>query len=233
MVDPAVTEMLSMVGYDFLLVDTEHGPGDAQTVAHQLRAASASESTIIVRVPWNDPVHLKKILDVGAEAVMVPMVETGEEAKAAVAACRYPPRGIRGFAHTDIRGSDYGLKSTEYMQTASDNIFIICQVESVSGVENVEAIATVEGVDMILIGPFDLSASLGRPADFDNAEHRRLMARVEQAVKEAGKFLGTTPYGGRTPADLFGRGYDLIVGKPDVSMLRDAALQQVREHKPG
>lgn len=232
LLDPAVTEMLSMVGYDFLLVDTEHGPGDAMTVAHQLRAASASDTTVIVRVPCNDPVVMKKTLDVGAEAVMIPMVETGDEAKAAVAACRYPPRGIRGVAHTDIRGSDYGLKGMEYLRTASDNIFVICQVESAKAVQNVEAIAAADGVDMVLIGPFDLSASLGRPAEFDDPEHKRLMARTEKAVKDAGKFLGTTPYGGHTPGELFARGYDLIVGKPDVSMLRDAALQQVKEHKP-
>jgi 2-keto-3-deoxy-L-rhamnonate aldolase RhmA len=232
LLDPAVTEMLSMVGYDFLLADTEHGPGDAMTVAHQLRAAQATDTTVIVRVPWNDPVFMKKTLDVGAEAIMVPMVETGEEAKAAVAACRYPPLGIRGTAHTDIRGSDYGLRGLDYLHTAADNVFVICQVESVKGVENVKAIAATDGVDMVLIGPFDLSASLGKPADFDNPEHKRLMARAEKAVKDAGKFLGTTPYGGCTPAELFARGYDLIVGKPDVSMLRDAALQQVREHKP-
>jgi 2-keto-3-deoxy-L-rhamnonate aldolase RhmA len=232
LVDPAVTEMLSMVGYDFLLVDTEHGPGDIRTTADQLRAASASETTVLVRVPWNDPVYLKKVLDVGTEAVMVPMVETADEAVAAVAACRYPPRGIRGIAHTDIRASDYGLRGLEYLGTASDNIFVVCQVESATAVENVEAIAAVDGVDMILIGPFDLSASLGRPADFDNPEHKRLMARAEKAVKEAGKFLGTTPYGGHSPAELFARGYDLIVGKPDVSMLRDAALQQVKDHRP-
>lgn len=232
LLDPAVTEMLSMVGYDFLLVDTEHGPGDVRTVADQLRAASASETTVLVRVPWNDSVNLKKILDVGTEAVMVPMVETGDEAKAAVAACRYPPRGIRGIAHTDIRGSDYGLRGLEYLKTASDNILVVCQVESAAAVENVEAIAAVDGVDMVFIGPFDLSASLGRPADFDNPIHKEMMARSEKAVKDAGKFLGTTPYGGRSPAELYARGYDLIVGKPDVSMLRDTALQQVKENKP-
>jgi len=232
LMEPAVTEILSFVGYDFLLIDNEHGPGDIQTTANQLRAASATATTLVVRVPWNDPIYLKKILDVGAEAVMVPMVESAEQAVAAVAACRYPPRGIRGIAHTDIRASDYGLRGLEYLGTASDNIFVICQVESAVAVDNVEAIAAVDGVDMVFIGPFDLSASLGRPADFDNPTHKALMARAEKAVKDAGKFLGTTPYGGHSPAELFVRGYDLIVGKPDVSMLRDAAILQVKEHKP-
>lgn len=231
--DPAVTEILSFVGYDFLLVDNEHGPGDVASTANQLRAAAATDTTLVVRVPWNDPVYLKKILDIGTEAVMVPMIETAEQAEAAVAACRYPPRGIRGIAHTDARASDYGMKAMEYLETASDNVFVICQIESVMGVENAEAISAVDGVDMVLVGPFDLSASLGRPADFENPRHVELMARACQAVKDAGKFLGTTPYGGRSPDELFHQGYDLIVGKADVGMLRDAALEQVRTHKPG
>jgi len=118
LLDPAVTEMLSMVGYDFLLVDTEHGPGDAMTVAQQLRAASASETTVIVRVPCNDPVVMKKTLDVGAEAVMIPMVETGEEAKAAVAACRYPPRGIRGLSPIPTSAARTTASRGEYLRTA-------------------------------------------------------------------------------------------------------------------
>ena len=230
--DPAVTEILSYVGFDFLLVDNEHGPGDVLTVVNQLRAAAATETTLVIRVPWNDPVYLKKILDIGAEAVMIPMIETAEQAEAAVAACRYPPRGMRGIAHTDARASDYGLKSMEYLDTASDNIFVICQIESVAGVENADAIAAVDGVDMVLVGPFDLSASLGRPADFDDPRHKELMARVEAAVKKAGIYLGTTPYGGHGPGALFERGFDLIVGKADVGMLRDAALEQLATHKP-
>ena len=231
--DPAVTEILSHVGYDFLLVDNEHGPGDVLSTANQLRAAQATDTTIVVRVPWNDAVYMKKILDIGTEAVMVPMIETGEEAEAAVAACRYPPRGIRGIAHTDARASDYGMRAMEYLTTVSDNTFVICQVETVKGVDNVEAIAAVDGVDMILIGPFDLSASLGGPADFDNPRHAELMARAEAATKAAGKYLGTIPYGTTTAADLYARGVDFVIGKADVGMLRDMALDQIRQHGPG
>lgn len=230
--DPEVTEILSYVGFDFLLVDNEHGPGGVTSTVSQLRAAAVTETTLVVRVPWNDSVYLKKILDLGTEVVMIPMIESVEQAEAAVAACRYPPRGIRGIAHTDARASDYGLKAMEYLETASDNIFIICQIESVAGAENAEAIAAVDGVDMIFVGPFDLSASLGRPADFDNPRHKELMARIEAVTKEAGKFLGTTAYGGKEPAELFDRGFDLIVGKADVGMLRDTALEQVAKHKP-
>ncbi|WP_316980450.1 HpcH/HpaI aldolase family protein, partial [Shumkonia mesophila] len=224
----AVAEILAFCGYDFLLIDNEHGPGDPLAVADQLRAIQVTETVGIVRVPWNDHVTIKKYLDVGVEAVMVPMIQSAEEAKAAVAACKYPPVGIRGIAHTDARASNYGLRGLEYLRTANENIFVILQIESVQGVENADAIAAVEGVDMILIGPFDLSASQGHPAEFDRRDHKEAMARVSEAVKRAGKYLGTTPYGGRSLNELYDQGFDLIIGKPDVSMLRDAALEQVR-----
>ena len=224
---PEVAEILAFCGYDFLLVDNEHGPGNVQTTVEQLRAVQVTDTTIIVRVPWNDHVTIKKTLDIGVEALMVPMVQNAEEAKAAVAAYRYPPHGIRGIAHTDARASDYGLKGMEYLRTASDNIFLICQIETVQAVENVEAIAAVDGVGMILIGPFDLSASLGHPADFDRQEHKDLMQRTIDAVKKAGKYLGTTPYGGRSLQELYESGFDLIIGRPDVALIREGALEQI------
>ncbi len=225
---PEVAEILAFCGYDFLLLDNEHGPGDQLVVADQLRAIQVTDTVGIVRLPWNDHVLVKKHLDVGVEAVMIPMIQTADEAKAAVAACKYPPQGIRGIAHTDARASDYGLRGLEYLRTANDNVFVILQIETVQGAENAAAIAAVEGVDMVLIGPFDLSASLGHPADFDRADHKQAMTRIIEAVKAAGKYLGTTPYGGRTLKELYARGFDLVIGKPDVSMLRDSALEQVK-----
>ena len=230
--DPTVTEILCRSGLDFLLVDNEHGPGDVRTVAEQLRAANGAETTLIVRIPWNDSVMIKKLLDVGVEAVMVPMVETAAEAQAVVAAVRYPPRGIRGIAHTDARASDYGFRAEEYLQTASDNIFTICQVESVNAVQHIDEIAAVEGLDMIFIGPFDLSASLGHPAQFDRADHQEMMKKAFAGAKSAGKYLGITPYGEHGMSDLFAQGYDLVVGQADVGMIREAA-KALNRQKPG
>ena len=115
----------------------------------------------------------------------------------------------------------------EYLRTASDNILVICQIETARAVGNVEEITAVDGVDMILIGPFDLSASLGYPADFDRQEHKDMVNRTIDAVKKAGKFLGTIPYGGRSLKELYERGFDLIVGRADVSILRNGALEQI------
>ncbi|MEL0330100.1 MAG: aldolase/citrate lyase family protein, partial [Deltaproteobacteria bacterium] len=147
--DPVVTEILSLSGLDFVLVDNEHGPGDVLTVANQLRAANGTDTTLVVRIPWNDHVMIKKLLDVGVESIMVPMVENAEEAEAVVSAVRYPPRGIRGIAHTDARASEYGFKADEYLETVSDNTFVICQVESAKAANNIEEIVKVDGLDMI------------------------------------------------------------------------------------
>jgi len=221
--DPVVTEILSLSGLDFVLVDNEHGPGDVLTVANQLRAANGTDTTLVVRIPWNDHVMIKKLLDIGVESIMVPMVENAEEAEAVVSAVRYPPRGIRGIAHTDARASEYGFKADEYLETASDNTFVICQVESAKAANNIDEIVAVDGLDMIFIGPFDLSASLGTPAKFENPEHQRLMKKTVDATKAAGKYLGVTPYGTNSMADLYSQGFDLVVSLADVGMIRDAA----------
>ena len=166
---------------------------------------------------------IKKLLDVGVEALMVPMIENAVEAQAVVSAVRYPPRGIRGIAHTDARASEYGFKAQEYLETVSDNIFIICQVESEDAVRNIDEIAAVEGVDMILIGPFDLSASIGTPAQFDNQKHKALMEKAIDGAKAAEKYLGTTPYGKQTMIDLFEQGFHMVVCEADVGILRESA----------
>ena len=221
--EPTITEILCLCGFDFLLVDNEHGPGDVRTVANQLRAANGSDTTLVVRIPWNDPVMIKKLLDVGVEALMVPMIENAVEAQAVVSAVKYPPHGIRGIGHTDARASEYGFKAQEYLETVSDNIFIICQVESEDAVHNIDEIAAVEGVDMILIGPFDLSASIGTPAQFDNQKHKALMEKAIKGTKAAEKYLGTTPYGKQTMIDLFEQGFHMVVCEADVGILRESA----------
>jgi len=221
--EPTITEILCLCGFDFLLVDNEHGPGDVRTVANQLRAANGSETPLVVRTPSNDPVMIKKLLDVGVEALMVPMIENAVEAQAVVSAVKYPPRGIRGIAYTDARASEYGFKAQEYLETVSDNIFIICQVESENAVHNIDEIASVEGVDMIFIGPSDLSASIGTPAQFDNQKHKDLMKKAIDGVKATEKYLGTTPYGIKTMIDLFEEGFHMVVCEADVGILRESA----------
>jgi 2-keto-3-deoxy-L-rhamnonate aldolase RhmA len=163
---PQVAEITSLLGFDFAVIDTEHTPNGLETVESLVRAVECGESTAIVRVPWNDPVRIKRALDVGATGLLIPMVETEDEARAAVEAMRYPPDGIRGMASS--RASEYGLRFEEYVETANEALLTILQIETERGVTNAADIAAVEGVDALLIGPADLSASLGSLADRDD-----------------------------------------------------------------
>ncbi len=184
-----------------------------------------------MRVPSNDEVALKRALDTGVAGVMVPAVNTADEAAAAVAACHYPPRGRRGMAAAIVRGADYGLRAAEYIESAGTALLVMCQIESAEAVENVTAIAAVEGVDMLFVGPFDLSASVGYLGQPDHPEVRALIARVEVAARSAGKHLGAIPTPERSAAELVAAGYELIIADADVLLLRDgarASLAQLR-----
>lgn len=224
-------ELVGCVGYDFAIIDHEHAPGNFVSAIGLIQAASANGTTVMMRVPWNDMVYLKRALDTGIEGVMIPMVETAEQARAAVAACRYPPRGIRGNATGSIRGADFGLSQRKYLETCHDNLVIMCQVETVKTVENIPDIARVEGVDVLFIGPNDLAASIGKPSRFDDREAMALLHRAEQAIKGAGKLMAAVPFGPYSWQDLFDRGYDLVVGAGDLALIRNGALAQVKMHR--
>jgi 4-hydroxy-2-oxoheptanedioate aldolase len=138
-------------------------------------------------VPWNDPVYLKRALDIGVESVMIPAIDTAEQAVQAVRACRYPPAGFRGSAYQVVRGASYGIGAPDYRETASDNLLIICQIESKRAVDNIEAICAVDGIDMLLIGPNDLAGTIGRLGDLEHPEVMALVTRAELAIKTSGK----------------------------------------------
>ncbi|MFC6734218.1 MULTISPECIES: HpcH/HpaI aldolase/citrate lyase family protein [unclassified Haladaptatus] len=157
---PKVAEINGLIDFDFVVIDIEHTSNSLETVENLVRSVDyGSSPAAIVRVPWNDPVEIKRVLDIGVAGVMVPMVETAEEARAAVEAMRYPPEGIRGLAGG--RASAYGTKFDEYVSKANDELVTIIQIETKKAVENAAEIAAVEGVDALFVGPSDLSASLG------------------------------------------------------------------------
>lgn len=220
------TEIVAQAGYDFLILDNEHSAGSLGDVLYQLQALSATPTTAVLRVPWNDPVYLKRALDLGVEAVMIPMIETEEEAKRAVAACRYPPQGFRGAAFTIARGADYGAVA-DYVQTAAERLLIMAQIESKKGVDNIDAIAAVEGIDLIFVGPNDLSGSLGKLGRFDDAEVMAQIARAEAGIRRAGKPMGTVPHGKRGLAELYRDGYSIVAASSDITLLRDGARVEV------
>lgn len=161
--DPNVAEMLAQLGYDWLVIDCEHTPRDLENVVSCLQAMQGTHATPVVRVTANDTAEIKRVLDAGAQTVLVPFVQNAEEAEKAAAAVAYPPKGVRGFAGV-TRATAFGGVGG-YFEKARDEICLIVQVESKEALDNLEDIAAVDGVDAIFIGPADLAASMGYGAD--------------------------------------------------------------------
>jgi 4-hydroxy-2-oxoheptanedioate aldolase len=227
---PTVVEILALAGFDFIVLDHEHGLGDPNSLPAQLQAMSATPAAGVVRVPWNDHVYLKRVLDAGAEAVLIPTINTADEARAAVAACLYPPRGRRGTAASSVRASSYGM-APDYVATCAENLLIACQIESAQAVENIDEILAVEGIDMLLIGPTDLSATVGQMGNIRHPRVAGLIAHAEARIRHAGLPMGTVPHPGCTWKDMFERGYQFVNAGSDIARLRDGSLADVKEFR--
>jgi 4-hydroxy-2-oxoheptanedioate aldolase len=181
-------EVIAGSGFDWLLLDTEHSPNEVPMVHSQLQAAVGGTAHPVVRVPWNDTVVIKRFLDIGAQSFLVPYVQNVDEPRAAVAATRYPPKGVPGVA-TASRASGFG-RIKDYFIRAEEEICVVVQLESREALNNLEAIAAVEGVDGLFIGRSDLSADLGY---LGNAGHPEVQAAIEDAIRRiqaAGKVAG-------------------------------------------
>jgi len=226
--DPTFAEIAGLVGLDFVIIDQEHGPGGVQSAIDMMRALSGSTTTAMIRVPSSDPTYLKRIVDAGAQAILVPMVDTAVEAKTIVDACRYPPLGRRGHAAGVVRGARYGL-STDYLQTAHESLLIVPQIETVTAVRNAREIASVDGVDMLFIGPSDLSGSAGVLDQTGAPEVERLIAETVTAVRSAGKPLATVPRDGKSWQALFEDGFAVVASGSDIAIFRSAAATLAQE----
>ncbi len=185
---PALVELLAGFGMDWLVIDTEHGPAGWETVEDMIRAMKGTVVTPLVRVAANDPAVIKKALDRGVLGAVIPLVGTAEEARAAVAACRYPPEGIRGVAGT--RASRYGADLPQYVAEWNREVLVVCQVETAGALDNVEAIAATPGVDVLFVGPNDLSANLDRFRQFDHPDFTRAVDRILAAAGRHGVATG-------------------------------------------
>lgn len=228
---PLVTELAGLAGYDWILLDGEHGPGDHAALLACLQAAAATGMTAITRVAANDPVLLKRVLDLGVEGVVIPDVRNAEEASAAVAACRYPPRGRRGFAAGMIRAADYGLATAEYVAGQAEELLVVALIESEEGAANAAAIAAIEGIDVIQAGPNDLSGDLGILGRFEHPRYLEAVAAIEAGARAAGKPMGGGAYPGMSLPEAMRRGYLLISAAVDVGLLRDALVGQLKSLK--
>jgi 4-hydroxy-2-oxoheptanedioate aldolase len=180
-------EVLAGSGFDWLLLDTEHSPNELPMVHSQLQAAVGGTAHPIVRPDWNDTVLIKRYLDIGVQTLLIPFVQTEEEAQRAVAATRYPPKGVRGYASAS-RASNFG-RIKDYPRRCEDELCVLVQVESQLALDNLEPIAAVEGVDGVFIGPGDLAAALGHVG---NLAHPEVQSAVEDAIKRV-KACGKPP----------------------------------------
>jgi 4-hydroxy-2-oxoheptanedioate aldolase len=187
--NPYSAELCAGAGFDWLLLDGEHAPNDLQTLLAQLQAVAAYPSHPIVRIPSADAVRIKQVLDIGAQTLIVPMVESAEQAAALVSAMRYPPVGIRGVGSALARASRWN-RIGDYLHKADEQLCLLVQVETKRGVEQLDAIAAVEGVDGVFVGPADLSASLGYRGQPGHPDVLRVIDESIARIRKAGKAAG-------------------------------------------
>ena len=187
--DHVSAEALGFLGADFVWIDGEHAPFDKRTILDHITAIDATSAASIVRVSWNDPVIIKPILEMGPDGILCPMVNTVEQAEKFVAACTYPPRGIRGFGPR--RAAHYGsISDSEYIATADSRLLRMIQIEHVEAVKNLEAICDVPGIDLLIIGPHDLSGSMGILAQMRHPELLAMFDHITTVCRKKGKPFG-------------------------------------------
>ncbi len=218
---PIVAEAVGCAGFDWGVIDMEHTPLDLMDVVHLLQAVASTKMLPIVRVPWNDTVMVKRVLDAGATTVLFPFVQNADEARRAVAATRYPPEGVRGMAGIS-RGSRFGTLPN-YFKAANQLVSVIVQLETPPAVEQLEAIAAVPGVDALFLGPADLSGAMGHVGQFTHPAVMDLMSQAAQRCKEVGMPVGTV---GGTPevvAQYRAAGFDFVAVGSDLGLLMRAA----------
>jgi 2-dehydro-3-deoxyglucarate aldolase len=228
--NPDVAEVMANAGFDWLIFDTEHAPLSLETVQTLLEAINGTNVTPLIRVAWNDMVLIKRALDIGAKGLLIPWINTKEDAERAVKACRYPTAGVRGVAPR--RASRYGLDLNEYLATADKNLLIILQIETAQAVRNVEEILSVDGVDAFFIGPADLSASLGFLGKWNHPKALEATQNVLRAGKKLGVPAGIHAMNLDVAIEHAKNGFQFIALSADYAFLLSecqAALQKVRE----
>lgn len=216
----ATAEILAGVGFDWLFIDAEHGPLETADILGILQAVG-DKAACVVRVSAPDEVSIKKALDLGAQGIIAPQVNTAEQAADVVRFARYAPAGARGVGLARAHG--YGLRFGEYIDAANERVAVIVQAEDARAVANIEGIVRVEGVDAVMLGPYDLSASLGRMGRIDDPDVVDAIARVTDACVDVGMPLGYFGVDAAAVRPYVERGYTLIVAGVDTLLLGTAA----------
>lgn len=218
----AAAEICAGAGFDWVLIDTEHSPTDIESVHHQLQAVAGYPVPALVRPPWNDTVTIKRLLDLGAQTILIPFVQTAAEATAAVAAVRYPPRGVRGVS-TNSRANRFG-RVKDYFAKVDAEMCLLVQVESRSALAQVEAIASVDGVDGVFIGPQDLAADFGHHGNPGHPDVRAAITDAIARIAKTGKAPGILSFAEDDAKHWMARGAKFVAVTSDQFLLaRDSA----------
>ena len=219
--DPSSTEICASAGLDYLLLDGEHAPLGLETVQSQLRAMAGYPVVPVVRVPALDTVLVKQYLDLGAQSLVIPMVDSAADAEAAVRAMHYPPHGVRGVGSALARSARWN-RIPDYLDRAADLVTLVVQIESAAAVEEARQIAAVDGIDGIFIGPSDLAASMGLIGRQDHPDVVAAVKTVIGRVKAAGKFVGVNAFAADRARDYVAAGADFVNVGADVALLARA-----------
>ncbi|MEA2019610.1 MAG: aldolase/citrate lyase family protein [Campylobacterota bacterium] len=226
-------EVMALAGFEWLVIDIEHTSIDLETANNLIRAIQANNMKALVRVSKNEEVVIKRILDMGADGIVVPMVTTQEEAKQAVDYAKYPPFGKRGVGL--FRAQKYGTTFEEYKKWVDEELVIIAQIEHIDAVNNIEDIINVEGIDGTIIGPYDLSGSMGYPGDFERDDVKKAVQKILDKCKEHNMPSGfhvvdTDPKNLKTKID---QGCTFLAYGIDYFFMRDAAMNGMSKLKEG
>jgi 4-hydroxy-2-oxoheptanedioate aldolase len=226
-----ITEICAGSGIDWVLLDQEHAPNDLRTTLEQLQVlAGYPDVDVVVRPPVADPVYIKQLLDIGAQNILVPMVDSPEQAAAAVAATRYPPAGVRGVGSALARASRWN-RISDYLVTADEGVSLTVQVESTAGLAALGDIADVDGVDAVFIGPADLAASMGR---LGQPEHPEVVETIENTlvtIIEHGKNAGVNAFNESIGRRYLDAGASFVLVGADVTLLARGAEQLVAKYR--
>ncbi len=224
-------QLLAQSGFDWILLDTEHSPNELPDLVTQLQAMQGGTASPVVRAAWNDAVLVKRILDIGAQSIILPYVQNADEARQAVRAVRYPPRGIRGVSAVS-RASQFG-RIRDYVTRADGEICLIVQIETRSGIEQLEEIARVDGVDGVFIGPGDLSASLGHLGQPRHPETQQALQSAAHRLGQLGKAAGILATAEADARRYIEWGYNFVAVGIDTALLASSADALAKLFKPG
>jgi 4-hydroxy-2-oxoheptanedioate aldolase len=214
-------EIIAHSGFDWILLDTEHSPNELPDLVSQLQAMGRGTASPVVRAAWNDAVLIKRILDMGAQSILLPYVQSAQEAQRAVQSVRYPPRGIRGVS-SGSRASQYG-RIHDYLNRADEEICLIVQIETRSALDQLEAIGRVEGIDGIFIGPADLSASLGHLGQLKHPDTQAALQDAARRLHQLGKAAGVLTAVEADARRYIEWGYNFVAVGVDTALLANSA----------